>query len=75
MQTRKSSYMNTKAILQVLRWDWGIPLVRPALGYPQKGPGTRDLGKNLGLGYRPLWTDIHLWKQYLPQTSVVFFRS
>ena len=32
------------------------------LGYPQKGPGTRHLGKNLGLGYPPqrarwVWTD------------------
>ena len=25
-------------------WDWGIP---------QKNPGTRDLGKNLGVGYIP----------------------
>ena len=24
---------------------------QPGLGYPLKGPGTRDLGKNLGLGY------------------------
>ena len=60
--------------------DWGTP---------QKGPGTSDLGKNLGLGY-PLertwdqwpgkepgtgvpppwvWTDRHLWKQYLPHPS------
>ena len=23
----------------------------PDRGYPQKGPGTRDLGKNLGLGF------------------------
>ena len=37
-----------------------------------KGPGTSDLGKNLGLGYPPphrVWTDIHLWKQYLPHPS------
>ena len=28
----------------------GVP-TQPGLGYPQKGPGARDLGKNLKLGY------------------------
>ena len=33
---------------------WDTPVLgypQPELGYPQKGPGTRDLEKNLGLGY------------------------
>ena len=41
-------------------WDWGTP---------GKGPGIRDLGKNLGLGYTSLWTDTHLWKHYFPHPS------
>ena len=49
-------------------WDWGIP-------HPGKGPGTRDQGKNLGLGYTPspppppVWTDRYLWKHYFPHSS------
>ena len=35
---------------------------------PWRGPGTRDQGKNLGLGAQP-WTDRHLCKQYLPHLS------
>ena len=30
---------------------WGTP--QQGLEYLQKGPGTRDLGKNMGLGYPP----------------------
>ena len=39
-------------------------------GTPQKGPWTRDLEKNLELGYPPwVWTDTHVWKHYLPYPS------
>ena len=31
-------------------WDWGTP-PNQDWGTPQKGPGTSDPGKNLGLGY------------------------
>ena len=46
-----------------LSQDWGTPQRKdmgPEAGVPpRKGPGTRDLGKNLGLGYPslPVWTD------------------
>ena len=30
-----------------------VPLPRTGLPPPQKGPGTRNLGRNLGLGYLP----------------------
>ena len=40
------------------------------LGYPQKGSGTRDQGKNLGLGTPCEQTDWRLWKYYLPVVVV-----
>ena len=50
-------------------WDQR-PGKEPGTGVPtQKGPGTIDLRKNMGLGYYPLLTDRHLWKQYLPHPS------
>ena len=47
-------------------WDWGTPGkdLEPETwertwdwGTPRKGPGARGLGKSLGLGYPPVWTD------------------
>ena len=62
--------------IPVLSWPGGYPCagVPPdqGLGTPPPAPqrpGTRDLGKNLGLAYPPPWTDRHLWKQYLPHPS------
>ena len=56
--------------------DWGT--IQLGLGHPLTRTGytppppkrTSDLGKNMRLGY-PLrmWTDRHLWKQYLPHPA------
>ena len=50
-------------------WDWGPHGIEVP---PLKWPGTRDLGKNLGLGYSPapVLIDRHLWKHCPPSYHV-----
>ena len=52
--------------------SWGSVTPWPGLGYPpRKDLGSRDQGKNLGLGYLcPLWWWRN-WKHYLPHPSDV----
>ena len=53
----------------VLTWPVGYPL--PAgLGYPPERTWDQCPGKEAGTGVPPgVWTDRHLWKQYLPHPS------
>ena len=50
-------------------WGRYSPPPQP-LGYTQKGPGARDLGKNLWLGYPPpLDVDGHTCEKFIPTPS------
>ena len=49
--------------------DWGTPWEGTwdqSLGYPQKGHGTSRSIMRWRWGTPWVWTDRHLWKQYLP---------